>query len=764
MRLLPKIRSAAATAGVAAAVLLLTGVPSSASSPPAQHHAILGVDGGGISGAYMVTLKDNPLLRHDGLSARAHTLTAAHQGRLERTFDEAGRDFAVRMSPAEAQKLADDPNVEHVVEQRNYDATGSEVNPPRGLDRIGQRPSTIDNAYYSDDFSAGAGVHVYVVDSGIRIHHPEIDGRASMGFNALDGTTNADDCAGHGSHLAGIIGGNTYGVAKKAQLIAVKVFNCDGVGTDPQVLAGINWVINDVAAHRAQGPWPAVMDLAVEPRCTEMDRQTPKACPAGTSSDVVNAENRAIFAGITVVSSAGNQNIDACGNPIATAPGVIVVGATDRGEAGGQPADIRWQNPNNPNQGSNWGNCVSIWAPGATIDSIGGVHRSKTGEVDPDPVAMTGTSQAVAHAAGAVAILLSTPQFAAASPFQIAAELDTQATLGAISGLQANQGPNKLLYVQPTYPHSGTSIAMAHNANGALTVFGTNTDATTGPGQVPNGHMFLNTQTTPGSTAWSGFTRSQNAGWTSVGAATNQNGRMENFGLTTTDQIFRRQQTAQNSPGFLSLSQLDGLLTSVTAAKNANGTLETFGANRQGQLFFRAQTVAGDETTWAPTWGQFTLPTGLPFAVRASTVAAGTDAAGRIEVFFLDTHGNIWTTQQSVANTDTWTPFAQLSDTDHRLMTELAVARHSDGRLDLVATDATDGVFHRSQGAGGAFTSWSPLPAKTLFHLAAETNPDGTVQVAGVDNTGAMWQTRQDTPDSTTFLPWTTIPGGILRP
>jgi hypothetical protein len=735
-------------------VLLMMQAPVSATPSAPAHRNVLGIGAGAVPGKYMVELKDNAMLHQEGVSARARALAGAHQGALEQTFGDTGRYVAVDMTAQQAQDMANDPDVESVTQQHFYRQDSTEINPPWNLDRIDQRALSGDQAFHSDPFSAGAGVHVYVVDSGIRINHSEINGRASWGFNALDGTTNADDCYGHGSHVAGIIGGNTYGVAKKVQLISVRVSNCFGYGTDPQVVAGINWARTDVLAKKAanNGVWPALIELALEPECfNNMIDQIPVVCPAGTSSDVVNAENLAIINGIPVVASAGNDNFDACLNPIAAAPGVIIVGATDRHD--------------NKLPQSNWGSCVTIWAPGEDVASIGGIHRDPTGIPDTDPAYYSGTSQAVPHVTGALAVLLSTPQFAHAGPYQLAAELDRQATLGALS-LQPNQGPNKLVYVQPTFPHSGTSIALAHNNNGTLSLFGTNPDNATG-GLTPNGHMFINSQTTAGSTNWTGWSVSDNgAGWASLAAAVNQNGKIETFGLTATDQVWRRQQIALDSPKWTLPSPVGGLLAGVALARNANGRMEAFGVNRQGQLFYLDQTVAGDDSTWGAGWTQFSVPVNVPYPVFAtSSVAAGLDPQGLIEVFFVDTHGNVVTTKQVAANTDNWTALTALPDMDHRPMSEIAVARHSDGRLDLVGTDTTGGVFHRAQTSGGTFLSWSALPENALVHVAAEVNTtDDTLEVVGVDPTsGGVWQTRQTAADSPTFVPWSSL-GGILRP
>ncbi|WP_328522713.1 S8 family serine peptidase [Kribbella sp. NBC_00359] len=656
--------------------------------------------------------------------------------------------FSATLSPEQARKLASEPDVEYVQQEHTYQPQTSQVQPPSwGVDRLDQRRGL--GHTYNYIGSAGAGVHAYIIDSGIRNRAGgDIDGRVEVGFNAIDGTTKTDDCFGHGTFIAGIVGGTQYGVAKKVSLVAVKVFDCDGtVDFDDSIIAGLNWVI-------ANAKKPAVIDLSLGSTCKDPVTKDPAPCPAGEGQGIIDAEKAAIAAGIPVVTAAGNDDANACFNPVGSAGGTINVGATDA-------SDGIWKDL--PGRGSNWGGCVDIFAPGANIVSIGGIghpNPNDPNEVDPDPRIASGTSAAAPHVTGAVALLLGTPKFASATPAEIAAELDAQSTRGIIQGLPGDGlTPNKLLFARPTSPRTGTTIALARNASGDLSLFGTNADSSTTGSTDLGGHMFTGTQV---SGTWpTQWEQSRGQGYASVAAGTDGSvtSKMVLATLTAQDEVWHRQQAVRNAPRWLAASQLDA---TAAIAPNADRRLMLIGADKHGGLRYRSQRAAGDDTSWG-SWGT------ISFLGDAQNVTAAPDSLGRINVFVAYTHGVVWYIRQTAVNADTWTTITPLADpTGRAFMNEIAVARDSSGKLELFGTDGGGVLWVRVENtpsSDGHFDPWTTLPLfpKLLLHLTAALNANNLLMVAGVDEHGETWQCSQD-PRTAVFTNWSKVGGPLLRP
>ncbi|MDG4861893.1 S8 family peptidase [Streptomyces sp. T-3] len=394
------IAAAISTATAAALLGAVTALPAQAA--PAQGTVIGAGSADAIKGSYLVTLKSGAGLK--AASAQGKSLIAKHGGTVHKTFKSALNGYAVSLSETEAKRLAADPAVATVEQNRTVRADATQTNAPWGLDRIDQANLPLNGTYTYPD-SAGTGVTAYVIDTGVRISHSEITGRAVNGYDAVDGDNTAQDGNGHGTHVATTIAGKTYGVAKKAKVVAVRVLDNNGSGTTAGVVAGIDWVTSN---HAAGAPAVANMSLG-----------------GGASATLDNAVKRSIADGVTYAVAAGNSNANASGYSPARVGEAITVGATSNTDA---RASF-----------SNYGSVLDIFAPGVNIKA--GWHTSNTATNT-----ISGTSMATPHVAGAAAVYLA--GHTSATPAQVATALVNGSTPGKVTS-PGSGSPNRLLKIVP---------------------------------------------------------------------------------------------------------------------------------------------------------------------------------------------------------------------------------------------------------------------------------------------------------------------------
>ncbi|MFT9785101.1 S8 family peptidase [Streptomyces rhizosphaericola] len=385
--------TAAITAVAAAAGVTLFGT-SFAGAAPVPMGTVYGADAEtAVSGSYIVML---------GEKADKSKLAKEYGGKLQRNYSSSINGFSASgLSETEAKRLAADPAVAKVVQNKKFSINATQENPPSwGLDRVDQTETAGDNAYNYPD-TAGEGVTAYVIDTGVRVTHEDFEGRATSGFDAVDNDDDADDGNGHGTHVAGTIAGASHGVAKKAKIVAVRVLDDNGSGTTEQVIAGIDWV-----AANASGPSVANMSLG-----------------GGADPALDAAVQKAIAAGVTFGVAAGNESSDAGQVSPARIPEAITVASST--EADEQSSF------------SNYGSIVDIYAPGSDITSTWNDSDTGTNTI-------SGTSMATPHVVGAAAVYLAgNPD---ATPEAVATALTEGATPDAISN--ATEGTaNKLLKI-----------------------------------------------------------------------------------------------------------------------------------------------------------------------------------------------------------------------------------------------------------------------------------------------------------------------------
>ncbi len=359
-----------------------------------------------IEGRYIVVLHepDSRLLAQRGSSIEDFVhqatvdLAASHDLDVEHVYEYALQGFSFGASKEAVNALMKDPRVAYVEEDGMVYPSATQNNATWGLDRIDQRNRPLNGTYIYD--RTATNVRAYVIDSGIRASHSNFGGRVLSGASYINDGRGTNDCNGHGTHVAGTIGGSTWGVAKGVRLVPVRVFGCSGGSANSTIVAGINWVANNRVL-------PAVANMSLG---------------GGAASTTDTATNNLINRGVTVVVAAGNSGANACNYSPARVANAITVGSTTSTDA--------------RSSFSNFGSCVNIFAPGSSIRSAWHTSNTATNTI-------SGTSMASPHVAGVAALILSGSP--SATPASVRNTIYSRATTNVLSGIGSGS-PNRLLY------------------------------------------------------------------------------------------------------------------------------------------------------------------------------------------------------------------------------------------------------------------------------------------------------------------------------
>lgn len=356
-----------------------------------------------VDGQYIVVLKSdaaglaNENSNRPKVAAVASEMARSHRADLVRSYNQALRGFVVKASDQALARLLADKRVEYVEEDGIVQTTATQSGATWGLDRTDQRDLPLSGSYTYD--TTASNVSAYIIDTGILSSHVDFGGRVGSGFTAISDGNGTSDCHGHGTHVAGTVGGATWGIAKAVKLFPVRVLDCAGSGTNSGVIAGVDWV----TANHVK---PAVANMSLG---------------GGVSSALDTAVNNSINAGVTYAVASGNDNADACNSsPSRVANALTAASSTS--------TDAR-------SSFSNWGSCIDLFAPGSSITSTWNTSSTATNTI-------SGTSMASPHIAGVAALYLAVNPTATAS--QVNSAVLSAASTNKISDVKGS--PNLLLY------------------------------------------------------------------------------------------------------------------------------------------------------------------------------------------------------------------------------------------------------------------------------------------------------------------------------
>jgi serine protease len=359
-----------------------------------------------VEGQYIVVLKDSAAslagemntANRPAMATIGRQMATQHSARFRASFSRVLRGFVVQADDSAIARFLDDERVAYVEMDGYVQASATQTGATWGIDRTDQRDLPLNSSYTYN--TTASNVHAYIVDTGVLLNHTQFSGRMGNGFDAVTSGGNANDCNGHGTHVAGTVGGTTHGIAKGVIIHPVRVLGCDGSGTNSGVIAGMDWVANNHVK-------PAVANMSLG---------------GGASTATDDAVTRMVNAGVTVAVAAGNDNSNACNYSPARAASAITVGSTTNTDA--------------RSSFSNYGTCLDIFAPGSSITSAWHTGSSATNTI-------SGTSMASPHVAGVAALYLAANP--TATPSQVTTAIINASTPNKVTSPQTGS-PNRLLY------------------------------------------------------------------------------------------------------------------------------------------------------------------------------------------------------------------------------------------------------------------------------------------------------------------------------
>jgi subtilisin family serine protease len=506
-------------AALAAAALTATALAAGAAAAPAvagekEKAPLLGTaKASAIDGRYIVVMNDRV---RNADEAAARSQAKAHGGKVLRTFGAVLNGFSAKLPESALDRLRTNPDVAFIEADQRFSIDATQSPATWGLDRIDQRNLPLSNSYTHD--ATGSGVTAYIIDTGIRSSHSQFGGRVGAGYTAISDGNGTNDCNGHGTHVAGTVGGATYGVAKQVTLRPVRVLDCSGSGSTSGVIAGVDWVTSNHAAGT-----PAVANMSLG---------------GGVSSALDSAVTSSINDGVTYAVAAGNESTNACNGSPSRVGAAITVGSTTSTDA--------------RSSFSNYGSCLDLFAPGSSITSAWYTSDTATNTI-------SGTSMATPHVAGVAALYLEDNPGASAAT--VGGAIVNGATTGVVAGAGSGS-PNRLLYsllsggtpppptggnllANPGFESGGTgwsaTSGVITNASGApartgtwkawMTGYGsTHTDTLSQTVTVPAAssatlsfHLYVSSQETTASTAYDRLTVQAVSGGTTTTLATYSN-------------------------------------------------------------------------------------------------------------------------------------------------------------------------------------------------------------------------------------------------
>lgn len=728
----PRARHSTA-AVLLASVVVASGLAGSATAssetPAAPHGQVLGTDSpSAIPGRYIVRLDDG--VTSDDVADRAALVADTYGGELGFVYERAFHGFSVSLSESQAQIMATDPAVAQVHQEEAWMTDGqpngdpdTQYGPDWGADRIDQRFSALSLTYTAPN--SASNVSVYVIDDGIRIDHVAFEGRARYGKDVLDGDSIAYQagCSNHGTAMAGIVTARDVGVTD-ASTVAVRVVDCSKMSSDSQIMAGLEYVMAEQAKPGA-GPGVISYSLSCAGPC------------AGTN--VAAAVNAAISQGIPVVGSVGNHNGDACAyGKQGWASSALTVGAV-------ASTGARWVD--SATFGSNWGTCVDLFAPGKMVLTVSGASQSEM-------LWSNGTSIAAPHVAGVVALALGRDP--GLSPSALHHEVLSSATPDKLTDLGAGS-PNRLLFNgAPTVP-GGSTLAVARQGDGRLRLLAVDKD----------GRLVSRSQTTASARTWDAWTTAQAPRWTVVAAEAQSNGLLLTAAVrppSESEYAFTMTQSAIDPTKWVSVLQAPQGLAATAIARNIDGRLDQFLVDSAGRAWFRWQTAPSGGWSTTKPWGDQPLGN-MPYGTILRSIAAETNADGKISVVATSTRGEVWHKMQDQAAVS-WGGWQQIDGQAKAV----ALAPNKNGRLELFAVDDAGRIQHRTQTAAGSnsWTPWAPLPVDGLgtervVSIAAETNADGRISLFATNRVGELREVVQASPDQNAWSAWALL-DGAMRP